>query len=162
MKGDIVQDRIKELILVQSDGEMSIYEPSTDVGGIDLVVLREGQFQPILLQVKSSFRFRETRHGLVFNVEKRTFGTHIYVHVLCAVFNLKSRELEENLLLVPSKEIPKREMCHLTKDGSRYVIRVPSLKDTHRPTKWKPYFVKKAHLVDALHERFNTISEYQR
>src|SRR5690606_21903431 len=54
-KGNIVEDRIKELILLLGQGVLNVYKPVIDNEGIDLVTLKNGQFHPIFLQVKSRY-----------------------------------------------------------------------------------------------------------
>lgn len=57
-KGNIVESRIKELIILYSQGILNVYEPAADIEGIDLVVLKRKIFQPLFIQVKSKFKLR--------------------------------------------------------------------------------------------------------
>ena len=74
-KGNIVEDRIKELIILYGQGLLNVYKPVVDNRGIDLIVIREGVFMPIFLQVKSRFNAAE-KETLLIDVNDKTFNPH--------------------------------------------------------------------------------------
>lgn len=111
-KGDIVEERIKELIVLQGQGLLSVYRPVTDTQGVDLVVTKAGMFQPIFLQIKGRFNV-EKRGYFLMDINKRTFTAHHSYFVIGAYFNPQKLEIDENVLLVPSLEM------ELAEDGIR-------------------------------------------
>jgi len=74
-KGDIVEERIKELIVLQGQGLLSVYRPVTDTQGVDLVVTKAGMFQPIFLQIKGRFNVAKVGFFLM-DINKKTFTPH--------------------------------------------------------------------------------------
>jgi len=105
-RGDIVEDRVKELIVLQGQGLLSVYRPVTDTQGVDLVVTKAGMFQPIFLQIKGRFNV-EKRGYFLMDINKRTFTAHHSYFVVGAYFNPQKVEIDENVLLVPSLEVEK-------------------------------------------------------
>jgi len=103
-KGDIVEDRIKELLLLHGQGMLNVYKPVIDSEGIDLIVVRNGQFHPIFLQIKGRFTLHQ-KNGLILSIKSKTFNPHPNYFLIGAYFNPKTLELNEDILLVPSQDV---------------------------------------------------------
>lgn len=155
-KGDIVEDRIKELILLHGQGLLSVYRPITDTEGIDLIIVKNGMFQPIFLQVKS--RFNLNRYSFITNINKKTFNAHHSYYIICAFFDLNSMELFNNLLMVPSDDVEKKAI--FLNPNNRPVYRIVASLDSKSKGKWAQYFVAKTELANRLIEKFEEIAKY--
>ena len=105
-KGDIVEERIKELIVLQGQGLLSVYRPVTDTQGVDLVVTKAGMFQPIFCKSKAVLNVAKVGFFLM-DINKKTFTPHHSYFVVGAYFNPQKLEIDENVLLVPSLEVAK-------------------------------------------------------
>lgn len=153
-KGNIMEDRIKELIVLQGQGLLSVYRPVTDTHGIDLIVTKTGMYQPIFLQVKSRFNVRERGHFLM-DVNRKTFTAHHSFYVLGASFDPQKMEVDENLLLVPSKEVEKGQIVN---KGEKY--RVVNRLALESKGRWSRCLIKKTDLASRLLEKFEEMKEY--
>jgi hypothetical protein len=156
-KGNIVEDRIKELLLLHGQGLLSIYKPVSDTEGIDLIVVRSGQFHPVFLQVKGRFGLQNDSQ-LILSIKVKTFNPHPNYYVIGAFFNPKTLEIEDNLLLIPSAEIANNAIKVNTKNTEWYRV-VTALRDESKG-KWTKYLINKADLSDKLLERFGEIEKY--
>ncbi len=157
-KGNIVEDRIKELIVLQGQGILNVYRPVTDNHGIDLIVTKIGNFHPIFLQVKSRFNVQKAGYFLM-DISKKTFKSHPSFFVLGAYFNPQKLEVHDSLLLVPSVEIEKLKSFE-TKNGPRY--RVMNYLNPESQGKWAKYLIKKTDLANQLLERFEEMEKFLR
>lgn len=157
-KGNIVEDRIKEIVVLQGQGLLSVYRPVTDTHGIDLIVTKTGMFQPIFLQVKSRFNVQKRGYFLM-DVGRRTFTPHHSYFVLGASFNPQKLEIDEYLLLVPSDEVAKGRVVKAN-TGERY--RITSHLSEKSKGKWAKYLIKKAELANKLVEKFDEMAKYIR
>lgn len=155
-KGDIVEDRIKELILLKGQGLLSVYKPVTDTEGIDLIIVKNGMFQPIFLQVKS--RFNLHRNSFITSINKKTFNPHHSYFVVGAYFDLSKMELFNNLLLIPSNDIDKKAIS-LTANN-KPIYRIVASLDLHSKGKWSEYLINKNELTNILIEKFEEMSKY--
>ena len=155
-KGDIVEDRVKELILLKGQGLLSVYKPVTDTEGIDLIIVKNGMFQPIFLQVKS--RFNLQRNSFITNINKKTFNPHHSYFVVGAYFDLSSMELFNNLLLIPSNDIAKKTNAITLKNRIIYSIVSPLILESK--SKWSEYLTNKNELTNKLIEKFEEMSKY--
>lgn len=155
-KGDIVEDRIKELIVLHGQGLLSVYRPVTDTRGVDLIVTKSGVFQPIFLQVKG--RFNVQRRGyFLMDISKKTFSAHHSYFVVGAYFNPQKLEIDDYLLLVPSEEVLNAPTAK-SRSGERYrIVNHLSLKSKGR---WAPYLIRKSELANKLIEKFEEIEKY--
>ena len=155
-KGNIVEERIKELIVLQGQGLLNVYKPVSDTQGIDLIVIKNGIFQPIFLQIKGRFNVEE-RGQFIMRVNKKTFTPHHSYFVVGAYFNPRRLEIDENILLVPSDDVAKAPVVH-TKQGERYNV-TTSIVDSSR-SRWAKYLIKKSELADKLIGKFEEIGKY--
>lgn len=155
-KGDIVEDRIKEFLLLHGQGLLSVYKPVSDTEGIDLIVVRNGQFHPIFLQVKG----RYTLNGLsmILRVKVGTFTPHSNFYVVGAYFNPKTLSIDDNIILIPSKDLAEKASKVNAKGVEWYSV-VASLKEGSSG-KWSKYFIKKDKLATKLIEKFEEMHKY--
>ncbi len=151
-KGNIVEDRIKELILLRGMGELNVYKPVIDNEGIDLIVLRKGQFHPIFLQIKSRYNARET-NKLTLTLSP-TFAAHHSYFIVGVSFNATKMEMDDKILFVSSKEVKTKSV--LLSDGKRRIM--ASMSETTKD-QWKDYWVSKTELVEQLIEKFDRLGE---
>lgn len=157
-KGDIVEDRIKELVLLYGQGLLNVYKPTNDTEGIDLIVVKNGVYQPLFLQVKSNYKLHGGRNLLV-QVGDRTLHPHHTLFVVGAYFNPKELEINDKLVFIPS-EIVHKEGQKVKLSGTNTGRRVTvSLKDGST-AKFTEYLVKKTDFVNKLLEKFKEIERY--
>jgi hypothetical protein len=156
-KGNIIEDRIKELIILYGQGILNVYKPVIDNGGIDLIVLKNGVFQPIYIQVKSRFNVNE-KEQMVLTVSGNTFKPHHSFYVLGVSFNPQSLEVDDKLLFMPSHDVDELgiRIKHKNKENIRVVA---SYKDQSK-SQWSKYLIRKSELVDKLLEKFYEIEKY--
>lgn len=152
-KGNIVEDRIKELILLLGQGVLNVYKPVIDNEGIDLVILKNGQFHPIFLQVKSRYNAYDSKN-LTLTISKN-FKSHHSYYLIGVSFNPKTLTIDEPILMVPSKNIQDR--ATKLSDG-KYRI-VASLKANSKD-QWQQYMVTKEELISILFEKFAIMEEH--
>jgi hypothetical protein len=155
-KGDIVEDRIKELIVLQGQGLLSVYRPVTDTQGVDLVVTKAGMYQPIFLQVKGRFNV-EKRGYFLMDINKKTFTAHHSYFVIGAYFNPQKLEIDENVLLVPSLEVEKGPVV---KSARRECLRIQNHLSPDSQGRWAPFLIKKNDLANKLLEKFEEMAKY--
>lgn len=153
-KGNIGEDRVKEIILLYSQGLLNVYKPVIDDRGIDLIVLKEKIYNPIYIQVKTRFNVHK-RNRLILTINGNTFKPHHSYYVIGLSFNQEKMEMDENILFIPSKEIP--ELASQLSDGSWRVT--VSIKNGKTTGKYKKYFVTKEELVNKLLERIDLVNE---
>lgn len=153
-KGNIGEDRVKEIILLYSQGLLNVYKPVIDDRGIDLIVLKEKIYNPIYIQVKTRFNVHK-RNRLLLTINGNTFKPHHSYYVIGLSFNQEKMEMDENILFIPSKEIP--ELASQLNDGNWRVT--VSLKNGKTTSKYKKYFVTKEELVNKLLERIDLVNE---
>jgi hypothetical protein len=157
IKGNIVEDRIKELILLYGQGLLNVYKPVVDNRGIDLIVMRNGVFMPIFIQVKS--RFNAVQNGsLLIDVGDNTFTPHHSFYILGVAFNPETLEIEDKLLLVPSKDYAEDSNI-MTAKGRTFRRLTVSMKDNTKAAGAK-YFIRKSELVEKLMEKFEEMEKY--
>jgi hypothetical protein len=156
-KGDIVEDRIKEFLLLHGQGLLSVYKPVSDTEGIDLIVVRNGRFHPLFLQVKGRYTLHQGR-SLILSVKVKTFTPHANYYVIGAYFDPNTLEVDSNLLFIPSKDLVKNAVKVSSKNGEWYRI-VSSIGDKSSG-KWTEYLIKKEDLATKLIEKFEEMDKY--
>lgn len=155
-KGDIVEERIKELIVLQGQGLLSVYRPVTDTQGVDLVVTKAGMFQPIFLQIKGRFNVAKVGFFLM-DINKKTFTAHHSYFVVGAYFNPQKLEIDENVLLVPSLEVAKGTVVKSKRGES---LRIQNHLSPDSQGRWAPFLIKKTDLANKLIEKFEEMAKY--
>lgn len=156
-KGNIVEDRIKELILLYGQGLLNVYKPVVDNRGIDLIVMRDGVFMPIFIQVKSRFNAVK-KENLLIDVGDNTFSIHHSFYIVGAAFNPATLELEDKILFVPSKEYAENSNLMESK-GRKFRRMSVSMKNNTKAAGAK-YFIRKSELVEKLMEKFEEMEKY--
>ena len=157
-KGNIVEDRVKESLLLYGQGLLSVYKPVTDTEGIDLIVVRNGRFNPIFLQVKGRFNLDNDR-SLILRIKVKTFTPHSNYFVVGAFFNPKTLEIDKNILLIPSKDIVENATKVKSKGDVEWYNVATSIAD-QKSAKWTKYLIRKDELASKLLEKFEEISKY--
>lgn len=156
-KGDIVEDRIKEFLLLQGQGLLSIYKPVSDTEGIDLIVVRNGRFHPIFLQVKGRYNLHNDR-SFIMDIKSKTFNPHANYFVVGAYFNPKTLEINQKLILIPSEELVKKAITIKSKIGESY--RVVTSLNSANDSKWSKYIIDKGDLASILLDKFDDMDKY--
>lgn len=156
-KGNIVEDRIKELVLLYGQGLLNVYKPVVDNRGIDLVVMKNGFFYPIFIQVKS--RFNAVKNGsILIDVGENTFSVHNSFYVIGAAFNASTLELEDRILFIPSKDYEASSTTITVKGRSKKRF-IASLK-VNTKAQGAKFFIHKSELVEKLMEKFEEMAKY--
>lgn len=153
-KGDIVEDRIKELILLYGQGMLNVYKPVNDIEGIDLIVLKNNQFQPIFLQIKSRFDAYSSKK---LTITLKNFKAHHSYYVVGVSFHAQKLEVENKLFLFPSKKV--EEKTNLLGRGQRQIT--TSMKSRSND-QWQEFAVTKEEFVNKLFEKFAEMEMYLR
>lgn len=156
-KGNIVEDRIKELILLYGQGLLNVYKPVIDNRGLDLVVMKNGFYYPIFIQVKSRFN-AVSKGSILIDVGENTFSKHNSFYIIGAAFNPKTLELEDRILLIPSKDYESNSTT-ITVNGKNRKRFTVSMKENSKGHGTK-YFIKKGELVGILLEKFEEMGKY--
>ncbi len=157
-KGNIVEDRIKELVLLYGQGLLNVYTPSNDTEGIDLIVVKNGVYQPLFLQIKSNYKLYSGRSMLV-QVGNKTLHPHHTLYVVGAYFNPKELELGDKIVFIPSEIVYKEGQKVKLQNGNIGFRVMVSLKDGST-ARFTNYLVKKTDFVNKLLEKFAEIERY--
>lgn len=155
-KGNIGEDRVKEIILLNSQGLLNVYKPVIDDRGIDLIVLQEGVFIPIYLQVKSRFNVKKNNQ-LILTISKNTFKPHHAYYLVGISYDPVSAEIENQILFIPSKKLI--ELATTVKYKGKELYRVNVSYSNAHTSKYKKYFMTKKEFVESLFEKFETMGE---
>jgi len=154
-KGNIVEDRIKELIILYGQGLLNVYRPVVDNRGIDIIVMRNGVFTPIFLQVKSRFNASKKKQ-LLFDVNDKTFNPHHSFYIVGVSFNPSTLEIDENILFIPSTDFNDAATSIKSSNKKRVIVSLKS----NSMGKWTEFLIPKSDLVNKLLEKFAEISTY--
>jgi hypothetical protein len=153
-KGHIMEDRVKELLILYGQGLLNVYRPVVDTEGIDLIILRNGMFHPIFLQVKSNFTAHK-RGNMILDISAKTFKPHHSYFIVGVSFNSQNLEIDENILLIPSHEV-KRIGQNI---NSYNKIRITASIKGNAMDKWAGFMLKKQQLAEKLLEKFSQLDE---
>jgi len=156
-KGNIVEDRIKDLLLLYGQGLLSVFKPVTDTEGIDLIVTKAGEFHPLFLQVKGRYTLHQGR-SIIITVNAKTFTPHQAYYIVAAFFDPSKLEIADDILLIPS-DVFGREAVKV-KRLDRYQIVSPLGRDSR--SKWTKYLVPKNEFAGKLIEHFEAMNRYYR
>ena len=160
VKGDIVEDRIKDLILLYGQGLLNVYRPSSDIEGVDLVVKKKDVFQPLFIQVKSRWKLLGKR-GLLFQIAEKNFKSHHTYYLIGAYFDPRQLALHDLLVFIPTKKIKKEATIIKNKDRRiSYRFTVPL--DLNSKSRFTKYLIRKTDLVNELFEKFERLEEVLR
>ena len=154
-KGNIAEDRVKEIILLNSGGLLNVYRPVIDTRGIDLIILKDGVFIPIYLQVKSRFQVQK-KDQLILTVAKNTFKEHHAYYLVGISFEPDKAEIGEQILFMPSKKVI--EMANVVNNNGKEYYRINVSYSKAKNSKYKKYFMSKRDFVESLLEKFEVMS----
>lgn len=158
VKGNIIEDRIKDLIMLHGQGLLNVYQPAADIEGIDLIVVKKGVYQPLFLQIKGRYNLRG-QNNLQIGIRKKSFNPHHTLFVVGAYFNPKKMDIDDYLVFVPSEKFTKKaNVIRKNTDKALYVLNTPLLPG--RNTKFSEFIIKKENLVNKIFEKFNEIAKY--
>jgi hypothetical protein len=155
-KGNIAEDRVKEIILLNSQGLLNVYRPVIDTRGIDMIVLKEGVFLPIYIQVKSRFQVKK-KDQLILTIAKNTFKQHHANYLVGISYEPDTAEIGEDILFMPSKKVI--EMASTVQNNGKEYYRIQVTYSKAKSSKYKKYFMSKQDFVESLLEKFETMSE---
>jgi len=148
IKGDIVEDGIKDLILLHGGGLLNVYKPVSDIEGIDMIVVKKKHFYPIFLQIKGRYSQK------VWEISSKNFTPHENYYIVTASFDPRLNGMGEYILLIPSIVLG-----HKRKLKNRELRQVSSsLKDSSKG-KWAKYKYKKEDLAAELIKRFKEMKQ---
>ncbi|WP_108808928.1 hypothetical protein [Aquimarina spinulae] len=153
-KGNIGEDRVKEIILLYSQGLLNVYKPVIDDRGIDLIVLKEKIYNPIYIQVKTRFNVHK-RNRMILTINGSTFKEHHSYYIVGLSFNPHKMEMDEQILFLPSKDAVKLA-SRLSNGDYRITISMANGKTTG---KYKKYFISKEEFINRLIERIDQVNE---
>jgi len=154
VKGRIIENRIKEILILYSQGLLSVYEPEIDTKGIDLIVLKEGLYRPIFLQVKGKFNLRGNNFQI--GVKQKSLIPHKSLFIIGAYFNPQKMDLDDYLVFIPSKEFVERaSLVNRNTERATYVLTTPLRLDGNN--RFSSFIIRKENLVSKIFEEFNKI-----
>lgn len=154
-KGRIVENRIRELILLYGGGALSVYEPASDIEAIDLVILKRGEFKPIYLQVKSRFGLSgKNKKTYIQDIREKTFQPYPTFFIIYAYFNPHTMELHDNLFLIPSEKL-KELATEINPGGKGKRLRLAAPMNPKPGTKWAEFIIDKTQLADVLLQKID-------
>lgn len=155
-KGNIAEDRVKEYILLYSQGLLNVYKPVIDEDGVDLIALQSGIFHPVYLQVKSRYTVGEDGQ-LILSIKETTFKPHHSFYLVGVSFNKQTLEIEDKILFIPSEVIAEKAI-HLS---NGYLRLVASLKEGSQ-NQWCQYIVSKSQLAEKILGSISEMDRYYR
>lgn len=155
-KGNIAEDRVKEIILLNSQGLLNVYRPVIDTRGIDMIILKEGLFHSIYLQVKSRFQVKK-KDQLILTIAKNTFKQHHANYLVGISYDPDTAEIGEDILFISSKKVI--EMATTVKSNGKEYYRINVTYSKAKNSKYKKYFMSKQDFVESLLEKFEAMSE---
>lgn len=155
-KGNIAEDRVKEIILLNSQGLLNVYRPVIDTRGIDLIVLKEGLFHSIYLQVKSRFQVKSNGQ-LILTISKNTFKPHHAYYLVGISYEPDTAEIGDDILFIPSKKVI--EMASTVQNNGKEYYRIQVTYSKAKRSKYKKYFMSKQDFVESLLEKADKLSE---
>jgi hypothetical protein len=156
-KGNIVEDRIKELIMLYGQGILNVYEPAADVEGIDLVVLKRNVFQPIFIQVKGRFKLRGNSFQIV--IKSKALNPHHTLFIVGAYYDPQRMDIDDYIIFAPTKDFIKTaNIVYKGTEKEAYVLNTPLRINTNN--RFSEFIIRKDNLVLKIFEKFNEIEKY--
>lgn len=148
-KGNVIENRVSEIVTLSSNGILTCFSPNTDDDGIDLIVNIKGGYTPIFIQVKGRFILQKNG-SYIQNVGKKTFKENKHFYLLFVYFDNSILEVK-TVWLIPSTIFLSK--AYFKKAGKNY-------KDFYRfnarpnskADKWHKYIVDKKDLGSRIQE----------
>lgn len=157
-KGNIVEQRVGELILLYGQGLLNVYKPISDTEGIDLIVVKKDIFQPLFIQVKSRYNLRG-KNNLQIGIKQKGFRAHHNFFIVGAYFNPQKMDIDDYLVFIPSEDFQKiSNKVREGRENALYVLNTPLSIDSKG--KFAPFIIKKENLVNKIFEKFQEIERY--
>jgi len=148
VKGTVAESRIIELISLYGKKDLVCYKPNSDIEGIDLIVKERNRFEPIYVQVKSTFGYG-TEKGFVASIKNgRMFPTKKMVAVF-VYFDLIDGDIADRLYCVPMPIFMKLKN-EVGKEKRR--VFTASINNKKENSIFFPYSIEKRELPDRLAE----------
>lgn len=147
-KGDVVENRIAESIILGSRGQLTVYEPNSDIDGVDLITKKRGEYNAVYLQVKSRFSL----HGkstFIQDVQEKSFNPHKAFYLIFAYFNSAKQELNDYIWLVPSLKF-KQLSVRIKARGYKPKLRFQASINPLSENKYKKFLINKVNLSKEL------------
>jgi hypothetical protein len=126
------------------------------LGSTSLVVVKNGVFQPLFLQVKG--RYSLNKGSFIADIRLKTFNSHHTYYVVCAFFNTQTLEIDDDILFIPTEKLEVLGNIINARKDKRY--RIAARLAEQSKGKWAPYLIKKADLASRLLEKFEEIEKY--
>ncbi len=156
-KGDIVENRIKELIILYGQGILNVYEPSADIEGVDLIVVKRNVFQPLFIQVKSRFNLR--KKSFQIRVKSSALNPHHTFFIVGAYYNPQEMDIDDYMLFISSEDFVRNaNIINKGKKNELYVVN--TLLRENSNNKFSNFTIKKDNLVTSIFKKFNEIERY--
>ena len=157
-KGNIVEQRIGELILLYGQGLLNVYKPISDIEGIDLIVVKKDVFRPLFIQVKSRYNLRG-RNNLQIAIKQRGFRSHHSFFIVGAYFNPQKMDIDDYIIFIPSEDFQKISFrVREGREGALYVLNTPLSPESRG--RFAKFIIKKENLVNKIFEKFQEIERY--
>ncbi len=102
-KGTIIENLVVELITFGSNGALTCYTPNADDDGLDLIINRKGDVNPLFIQVKSRFGL-EKNGRYAHNIGVNTCKNHPLLYYIFLLYNQTARDIQ-CAWIVPSNEL---------------------------------------------------------
>jgi len=156
-KGNIVEQRIAELILLYGQGLLNVYKPISDIEGIDLIVVKRGVFLPIFIQVKGRYNLRS--RNIQIGIKYNNFNVHHSFFIIAAYFDPKEIDISDYLIFIPSEDFKnKANIVNKGKDKAIYVLNSKLSREYNG--KFSKFVIKKENLVNKIFDKFKEMEKY--
>ena len=147
-KGDIVENRVAESIILGSNGRLTVYKPNSDIDGVDLIIKKRRAYKAIYIQVKS----RYTLHAdsiFIQDIQRKSFSPHKDFYLIFAYFDQSRQELNDYIWFVPSMKF-KNLARELSPKGYQAKLRFQAPIDPLRTNKYSKFLINKTDLAKTL------------
>lgn len=128
-----------------------------DSEGIDLIVVKNGGFQSVFLQVKGRFNLQKNG-AFICDIRMKTFKPHHSYFIIGAYFDPKTLELHDKVLFVPTQIVEKEGTKIETNGGTRR--RITTLLSDKTQSKWPPYIIDKKDVANKVLEKVEEMEKY--
>jgi hypothetical protein len=143
-KGNIIESQIANILILQSDGNISPSIPIVDDNGIDLILNLKNSFKTLFLQVKSRFiTNKRYKNRLDFQVDKNKFNVSNNYYVLCVYFDQDESKID-TIWLIPSENVS-LDSVKLEK-----FYRIVANRNENSNDKWSEFKVSQKELIQKI------------
>ena len=149
-KGNIVESRVSELILLYGDN-LSCYKPVSDDEGIDLIVKEKGTLKSVYIQIKSNFSDDFSKPFVATVKERSTVDSYSMAFVFC-LFDTSKGDIYDYLWFVPAPDFIR--MAHKDKNDLLGFVSGKQKRDTN---KWDSFMIDKRDLSKYVKDQLKRI-----